>query len=60
MDRDNRVPMKMGEFSVMDTEFDNIKDRFDSEMRRMEDEMNKFRSELISRQADTFRKTSTR
>ena len=55
-----RVPMKMGEFSVMDTEFDNIKDRFDSEMRRMEDEMNKFRSELISRQADTFRKTSTR
>ena len=34
--------------------------RFDSEMKRMEDEMNKFRSELISRQADTFRKTSTR
>ena len=27
MDRDNRVPMKMGEFSVMDTEFDNIRDR---------------------------------
>ena len=34
--------------------------RFDSEMKRMEEEMNKFRSELISRQADTFRKTSTR
>lgn len=60
MDRDNRVPMKMGEFSVMDTEFDNIRDRFDSEMKRMEEEMNRFRSELISRQADTFRKTSTR
>jgi len=59
MDRDNRVPMKMGEFSVMDTEFDNIRDRFDSEMKRMEEEMNRFRSELISRQADTFRKTST-
>ena len=28
MDRDNRVPMKMGEFSVMDTEFDNIRDRW--------------------------------
>ena len=61
-DRDSpsRVPIKMGDFSVMDTEFNNIKDRFDSEMKRMEDEMNKFRSELISRQADTFRKTSTR
>ena len=34
--------------------------RFDSEMKRMEEEMNRFRSELISRQADTFRKTSTR
>jgi len=49
----------MGDFSVMDSEFNNIRDRFDSEMKRMEDEMNKFRSELISRQADTFRKTST-
>ena len=44
----------------MDTEFNNIKGRFDTEMKRMEEEMNKFRSELISRQADTFRKTSTR
>jgi len=51
--------MKMGDFSVMDSEFNNIRERFDSEMKRMEDEMNKFRSELISRQADTFRKTST-
>ena len=59
-DSSSRVPMKMGDFSVMDTEFNNIKDRFDSEMKRMEDEMNKFRSELISRQAETFRKTSTR
>ena len=56
----SRVPIKMGEFSVMDTEFNNIKGRFDTEMKRMEEEMNKFRSELISRQADTFRKTSTR
>ena len=60
MAKDSRVPMRVGEFSVMDSEFNNIRDRFDSEMRRMEDEMNKFRSELINRQADTFRKTSTR
>ena len=61
-DRDSAssVPIKMGNFSVMDTEFNSIKGRFDNEMRRMEDEMNKFRSELISRQAETFRKTSTR
>ena len=32
MDRDNRVPMKMGEFSVMDTEFDNIRDRWVDEI----------------------------
>ena len=50
----------MGEFSVMDTEFNNIKGRFDTEMKRMEEEMNRFRSDLISRQAETFRKTSTR
>ena len=66
MDRDgdggfnSRVPIKMGEFSVMDTEFNNIKGRFDTEMKRMEEEMNRFRSDLISRQAETFRKTSTR
>ena len=34
--------------------------RFDSEMRRMEDEMNKFRSELITRESGSFRKTGTR
>ena len=62
MARDNRVPMRLGEYSVMDSgsEFNNIRGRFDSEMQRMEDEMNKFRSELINKQADTFRKTSTR
>ena len=56
----SRVPIQMGEFSVMDTEFNNIKGRFDTEMKRMEEEMNRFRSDLISRQAETFRKTSTR
>lgn len=60
MEKDSRVPMKMGDFSVMDSEFNNIRERFDSEMKRMEDEMNRFRSDLISRQAETFRKTSTR
>jgi len=61
MDSDGaRVPMKMGDFSVIDSEFNNIRERFDSEMRRMEDEMNKFRSELINRESGSFKKTGTR
>jgi len=60
MDPDgSRVPMKMGDFSVIDSEFNNIRERFDSEMRRMEDEMNKFRSELINRESSSFRKTGS-
>merc|ERR1712080_567868 len=55
----SRVPMKMGDFSVIDSEFNNIRERFDSEMRRMEDEMNKFRSELINRESSSFRKTGS-
>jgi len=50
----------MGDFSVMDSEFNNIRERFDNEMKRMEEEMNKFRGELISRESDSFRKTSAR
>lgn len=63
MESGSRVPVKqMGDFSVMDSEFDNIRSRFDSEMRRMEDEMARFRSELISRESagESFRRTSTR
>jgi len=51
MEGSNRhIPVKMGDFSIIDTEFSSIRERFDSEMRKMEDEMNKFRSELISRE----------
>ena len=39
-----RVPIRMNDFSVVDAEFGNIRERFDSEMKKMEDEMNKFRS----------------
>eukprot|EP00090_Calanus_glacialis_P005407 TRINITY_DN1419_c0_g1_i4.p1 TRINITY_DN1419_c0_g1~~TRINITY_DN1419_c0_g1_i4.p1 ORF type:complete len:203 (-),score=69.29 TRINITY_DN1419_c0_g1_i4:65-589(-) len=50
----------MGDFSLMDSEFNNIRGRFDTEMKKMEEEMNKFRGELISRESDSFRKTSAR
>lgn len=28
------IPIKMGDFSVIDSEFSNIRERFDSEMRK--------------------------
>ncbi|XP_050504388.1 heat shock protein beta-1 isoform X1 [Diabrotica virgifera virgifera] len=54
------IPIKMGDFSVIDTEFSSIRERFDAEMRKMEEEMNKFRSELTSREANNFFRSTTR
>lgn len=50
----------MGDFSVIDSEFSNIRERFDSEMRKMEDEMAKFRSELINREQNNFFEQTSR
>ena len=52
--------MKIGDFSVIDTEFNNIRERFDNEMKKMEDEMNKFRSELINKESSIFKRGATR
>ena len=38
-----RVPMRLSDFSVLDTEFGNMRERFDNEMKKMEEEMNNFR-----------------
>ncbi|XP_023035089.1 heat shock protein beta-6 isoform X1 [Drosophila tropicalis] len=53
------IPIKMGDFSVIDTEFSSIRERFDSEMRKMEEEMAKFRHELMNREANFFESTSS-
>jgi len=53
------IPIKMGDFSIIDTEFSNIRERFDAEMRKMEEEMGKFRSELMNRESQNFFRTST-
>ncbi|XP_075155138.1 heat shock protein beta-1 isoform X1 [Haematobia irritans] len=53
------IPIKLGDFSVIDTEFSSIRERFDSEMRKMEEEMAKFRHELMNREANFFESTST-
>lgn len=54
------IPIKLGDFSVIDTEFSNIRERFDAEMRKMEEEMSKFRSELMNRESNNFFRSTTR
>ena len=49
----------MGDFSVMDAEFGNIRERFDAEMRKMEDEMNKFRGELLNKDSNILKNSSS-
>ncbi|XP_060527197.1 heat shock protein beta-1 isoform X2 [Cylas formicarius] len=53
------IPIKLGDFSVIDTEFSNIRERFDAEMRKMEEEMSKFRSELMNRESNNFFRSTT-
>ena len=55
----NSVPIKMKDFSVLDTEFDSIRDRFDREMVKMEEEMNKFRAELLDKESSFFTRNSS-
>ncbi|XP_012279728.1 heat shock protein beta-1 isoform X1 [Orussus abietinus] len=53
------IPIKLGDFSVIDTEFSSIRERFDAEMRKMEDEMSRFRSELMNRESNNIFKSTT-
>ncbi|CAG7836072.1 unnamed protein product [Allacma fusca] len=55
---DKRIPVKLSDSSVLDTEFSSIRERFDAEMRRMEDEMSNFRNQLLQRQDNFFKNTS--
>lgn len=55
------IPIKLGDFSVIDTEFSSIRERFDAEMRKMEEEMSKFiKSKLMNRESNNFFKSTTR
>ncbi|XP_023247860.1 alpha-crystallin A chain isoform X4 [Copidosoma floridanum] len=53
------IPIKLGDFSVIDCEFSSIRERFDAEMRKMEDEMSRFRSELMNRENNFFKSTTS-
>jgi len=56
---DKRIPVKLNDTSILDTEFSSIRERFDAEMRRMEDEMNNFRTQLLQRQDHFFKNSSS-
>ncbi|XP_019872895.1 protein lethal(2)essential for life isoform X1 [Aethina tumida] len=53
------IPIKLEDFSVINTEFSSIRERFDAEMRKMEEEMSKFRSELMNRESNNFFRSTT-
>lgn len=44
------IPVQRADFSVLEREFNNMRERFDTEMRNMEQEMNKF----INKEFGTF------
>lgn len=51
------IPIHLGDFNVIDSEFHNIREKFDQEMRKMEEEMTRFRNELLNREANFFGKS---
>ncbi|GAB6029053.1 hypothetical protein CHUAL_004839 [Chamberlinius hualienensis] len=56
---ERKVPIMRLNSSILDTEFDSIRDRFEDEMKKMEDEMNKFRSELVAREQSYLTRTTS-
>lgn len=54
-----KIPLRISNLSVIDAEFDNIRERFDSEMKKMEEEMARFRSELLNRESSALMQRST-
>jgi len=56
---DKRIPVKLSDNSVLDSEFSSMREKFDAEMRRMENEMSSFRSQLLQRQDNFFNKSSS-
>lgn len=47
-EKERKVPMLKTAGSLIEQEFDSIKEKFELEMRKMEDEMSRFRSELMA------------
>jgi len=54
MSSERKVPVHKSDFSLIDSEFNSIRDRFDEEMKKMEQEMNRFRNQLQDRERDFF------
>lgn len=46
MSGERRIDVTRSNYSVIDTEFDSMRERFENEMRRVEDEMQRLRREF--------------
>jgi len=53
--REKRIDVQRSNYNVVDSEFDNMRDRFDAEMRRVEDEMSRLRREFETHTPNTGR-----
>ena len=54
MASEKKIPVHRSDFSLIDSEFNSIRDRFDEEMKKMEQEMSRFRNQLQDREREFF------
>lgn len=59
MANERKVPILRSENSLIDQEFDSIREKFEHEMSKMEEEMSRFRSQLIASERDRLITTQT-
>jgi len=56
---ERRLPLSRTDFSVIDRDFNSIREKFDQEMKIMEEEMNRFRSQLMDREMPRIQSQQT-
>lgn len=59
MANERKVPILRSENSLIDQEFDSIREKFEHEMSKMEEEMSRFRSQLIASERDRLISTQS-
>uniref|UniRef100_A0A4D5R9J2 Alpha-crystallin B chain n=1 Tax=Scolopendra viridis TaxID=118503 RepID=A0A4D5R9J2_SCOVI len=56
---ERRVPILRTDFSILDSEYNSIREHFEQEMNKMEDEMAKFRSNLLAQEQHNISRSTT-
>uniref|UniRef100_A0A646QFG5 Heat shock protein beta-1 n=1 Tax=Hemiscolopendra marginata TaxID=943146 RepID=A0A646QFG5_9MYRI len=56
---ERRVPILRTDFSILDSEYNSIREHFEQEMKKMEDEMAKFRSNLLAQEQHNVSRSTT-